>query len=388
MATDLASGFRSKAYVAYTAGGPITLEEVSYGPIAPDEIVVKTAATGICATDLKAAAGKFFCQPPMILGHESAGEVLAVGSAVHNLSPGDNVVLSYSSCGSCGSCVAGANAYCQELIHLNFTGSRPGGSVAAESTTTTPRQKLKGHFFGMSSMGDRIVARANCAVKLPPSTPPEELRLFASLGCGIQTGAGAIFNVAKPPPNSKILIFGAGSVGLTACLAAKLTSPSRLVVVDNRVEKLDMVPDYIRTAANLVNSSEFPDQDKLADGLRALTPASSGYDFVLDCVGRGDLVRVGHMVLKTRGMLIAVGGSQDMALQVPMRDHLTKGATFRGTHQGDSVPSTSIPLLIDLWRQGKFPFDELLTFYKFEDLDRALDDMKEGKVIKPVLVQM
>ncbi|KAK3936694.1 geraniol dehydrogenase [Diplogelasinospora grovesii] len=383
--TEFIPSFTSEAYVVHTAGAPITLEPIDYGALAPDEIVVSTSAVSVCASDLKAAAGNFYAyKPPVILGHESAGTVEQVGPNVHNLSPGDKVVLSYSSCHSCNNCLSGANPYCTSIAALNLTGEREDGSWAARSPTTG--NPVRGHFFGQSSMGRRIVARANCAVRLPRDTPETELRMFAALGCGIQTGAGAIFNVANPKPNSSILIFGAGSVGLAAVLAAHLASPAALVIVDNSPQKLVSLPECITTALTGSVDSSTLSEEHLVERLKALTPGNLGFDYVLDCVGRGELVRIGHRSLKPRGMVITVGGSADVALQVTMGEHLTKGATYRGTHQGDSVPSISIPLLIDLWRRGRFPFDQFLTEYEFDQLDKALADLKEGKAVKPVLV--
>ncbi|KAK3313095.1 chaperonin 10-like protein [Apodospora peruviana] len=392
---DLTKGFTSEAYVALSPTTPITLQSITYGPIAAGEIVLSTAAVSVCASDLKAAAGKFHgCSPPMILGHECAGTILGVGVSVtsQHLKPGDKVVLSYDSCRSCVECLAGASAYCHDLVKLNLSGLRQGvdGSRATAFCTAASGEPIKGHFFGQSSMGRTIVARANCvAVKLPDDTTPDQMRVFASLGCGIQTGAGAILNVARPEPNSSICIFGAGSVGLAACLAANLTSPKSLVVVDNSAAKLGMLPDCVRAAVtDLVDSSVLM-EEQLVERLKGLTSSDGGlggFDYVLDCVGRGELAKLGHRVLRPRGMLIAVGGSPDMALQVTLSQHLTKGVMFRGTHQGDSVPSISIPLMIDLWRQGKFPFDKLLSFYEFDALDKAMEDLKQGKVIKPVLV--
>ncbi|KAK0610163.1 chaperonin 10-like protein [Bombardia bombarda] len=380
----LTTGFTSPAYVVYHPGGPITLEPVAYGPIQPDEIVLSTAAVSVCASDLKVAAGKFYCQPPMILGHECAGTVLAVGSLVRDLALGDRVILSYDSCKNntpalekCTACAEGLNPYCRDMMALNMTGYRRDGSVAAGSITTLNGDgegkgvQLKGHLFGQSSMGRTI------------------LRLFASLGCGIQTGAGAVLNVARPKINSSICIFGAGSVGLSALMAAKLTSPSLLVVVDNSAAKLDMLPVVFKEGeVKLVDSSRIEGGETgLVERLKGMTGDGLGFDFVLDCVGRSEIIRVGHLTLRGRGMIVTVGGGGDAALGgVTMGQHLTRGITFRGTHQGDCLPWISLPLLIDLWRQGKFPFDKLLTFYKFEELHEAIQDLKDGKIIKPVLI--
>ncbi|KAK0721276.1 chaperonin 10-like protein [Apiosordaria backusii] len=387
--TPLADGFTSEAYISLSETSPITLAQIKYGPIAPDEVVVKTAAVSICATDLKAAAGKFLdLKPPLILGHEASGTVLEAGKDVHDLAPGDKVVLSYASCKNCDECISGGNAYCHSLRELNFTGTRKDGTLAGAVLGDDGKVvQIKGHFFGQSSMGRVIVARASCAVKLPPTTTAEEMKLFASLGCGIQTGAGAIWNVARPSPGSSICIFGAGSVGLAACLAARLGSPSRLVMVDNSKAKLEMLPACVRDAVTeLVDSGEIQDEGDFVARLKALTPDGLGFDFVLDCVGRGELVRMGHSALRSRGMVITVGGSTDTALQVPLSQHLARGITYRGTHQGDSVPSVAIPLMVDLWRQGKFKFEQLLAFYPFEDFDQAVKDLRGGRIVKAVLI--
>ncbi|KAK1760288.1 geraniol dehydrogenase [Echria macrotheca] len=376
---------RSKAYVALSLGGPITLETVTYWPIAPNELVIETAAASVCATDAKAAVGKVRVSPPIILGHECSGTVVQTGvDSARQFDVGDKVVLSYSSCGKCQQCAVGANPYCDERISLNFTGQPGDGIATVEKDGVT--YQVKGHFFGQSSMGKRIVARATSAVKLPRDTTEEEMRMFASLGCGIQTGAGTILNLAKPEVNSNILIFGAGSVGLAACLAAALTSPAALVVVDNSAAKLAMLPECVKTAAtNFVDSSGLSDED-LVQRLKELTPDGRGYNYALDCVGRGDLVKIGHLALRTRGTVITVGGGNDVALQVTISEHLGRGITYKGTHQGDSVPSVFIPHLIDLWRRGKFPFDRLLTYYEFDELDKAFEDVRSGKTIKPVLI--
>ena len=263
--------------------------------------------------------------------------VKEVGLNVQAVSAGDKVVLSYCSCRFCPMCLSGANPYCHSMLNLNFSGSRADGSSIAISKSSG--KALSGLFFGQSSMGRLVVARANCAVKLPESTTEAELRMFASLGCGVQTGSGAILNVAKPAPNSSICIFGAGAVGLAACLAAALTSPAKLVVVDNSAVKLAMLPGCIKNVVtDLVNSSNFTDETQLVDFLKALTPDGLGFDYALECVGRAELVKAGHLSLRARGTVITIGGSMEMALQTTMAQHLNRGITYRGTHQGDSVP--------------------------------------------------
>ncbi|KAK4443551.1 geraniol dehydrogenase [Podospora aff. communis PSN243] len=383
------TSIQTEAYIALSPSDPITLSPVTYPtPIRPDEILLATSAVSICATDLKATAGKFLTVPPLILGHEAAGTILQVGSAVSSLRPGDKVILSYASCHECRECQSGGNAYCERIWELNFSGGREGdGGVGAATILRDGEEvRVKTHFFGQSSMGRLVIARAVCAVKVDGNTTEEEMRMFASLGCGIQTGAGVIMNVARPESGRRILVFGAGAVGLAACLAAALTEPEVLVLVDNSGTKLGVLPGCVRgVVAEMVNS-EGVEEGVLVERLKGLTADGLGFDVAVDCVGRGDVVRVAHLALRARGMVVTVGGSKDVALQVTLSEHLGRGITYRGTHQGDSVPSQMIPHLIGLWRQGKFPFDKLLTFFEFDELHQAVQGVKEGKVIKPVLI--
>lgn len=199
----------SDAYVVRTNGGPIQIENVSYDNIGDQEILVENVAFSVCASDIKAAQGKFYLKPPMILGHESAGKggynkapcsrvcmyfthasrtaVKEVGRSVRTVKPGDRVILSYSHCKACPRCLHGHAPYCDEIRNLNFSGLRSDGSYAATDSDGNP---IKSFFFGQSSMGRFSLAHENCAVKVDATD--EELSKFAALGCGIQTGAGAI----------------------------------------------------------------------------------------------------------------------------------------------------------------------------------------------------
>ena len=198
--------FSTEGYVVHEAGGPIKLETIHYKPLYEREILVDTVAVSLCQTDLKAAKGEFLLKPPIILGHEAAGfgsstppssctpclltpsrTVKAVGSAVKGLKAGDAAVLSYASCADCPQCLSGRNAYCDSLEELNYSGRRIDGTVAATDDSGKP---LNSHFFGQSSMSRLVLAHEMNAVKVVATRA--ELQKFAALGCGIQTGAGAI----------------------------------------------------------------------------------------------------------------------------------------------------------------------------------------------------
>ncbi|KAK4621648.1 Aryl-alcohol dehydrogenase [Fulvia fulva] len=380
---------RTQAYVArppkQEGQTNIQLEDVTYKPLGPTELLVEIAAASICHTDIKAAQGNFHMKPPFIIGHEAAGTVEAVGDKVSYVQCGDKVALSYSHCQKCRFCLTGRQAYCEEIFPLNFGGQRDNGSSVVQDTAEGTGS-VKGLFFGQSSMSRLAIVRESCAVKLPPTTTKDDLTLFASLGCGHQTGAGAILNVARPPPGSRIVVFGAGAVGLSAIMAAKLSTPELLVLVDNSQTKLDMIAKEIVQDVAIVNCASLWNEGELATFIKDLTPDGRGVDFVVECTGNEAVNVEAHECLDKLGTLVNVGSSAGAKAGYEIGKQLVKGVTVRGTHQGDSVPRVMVPRMVEMWRAGRFPFDRLLTRYGFEDLDKALRDLGEGKIVKPVLV--
>ncbi|MBN7457269.1 alcohol dehydrogenase catalytic domain-containing protein, partial [Mycobacteroides abscessus] len=199
------------AALSASPAAPFTLQELELDEPRSDEVLVKIHATGLCHTDL---TFKSQVPIPAVLGHEGAGIVTAVGEAVSGISPGDHVVLSYRSCGSCRSCAAGERAYCSRSMRLNSAGIRADGSPTL-SNNGTP---VYGSFFGQSSFAQYALTGADNTVVVDPSI---DLAVAAPLGCGFQTGAGAVLNVLSPEPDSRLVVFGAGGVGLAAVMAAK-----------------------------------------------------------------------------------------------------------------------------------------------------------------------
>ncbi|KAK5133160.1 hypothetical protein LTR08_008096 [Meristemomyces frigidus] len=371
----------TEAYVA-RGGNSLKLEKVTYADLDGNEVLVDIVASSVCHSDVKAAGGSFHMRPPLIIGHEAAGYVKAVGPTATYVKPGDAVILAFASCENCRRCNSGKSPYCENMFGLNFTGKRSGGGEGVV-VVCEGEEEVKGLFFGQSSMSRIALVRESCCVKVECAR--DELVLFASLGCGIETGAGAILNVAKPAVGSSIAVFGGGAVGLSAILAAKLTSPACLVLVDNSQTKLDMIPKELLEGVHIVNSTNKSPEDVAAE-LKKLTPSGAGMDFAMDGVGNEIVLLTAHLSLDKLGTALIVGGSPNAKQQTKIENHLVNGLTTRGMHQGDSVPRVMLPHLIQLWRAGKFPFDKLLTVFKFEELHEALDEMHQGKLIKPLLV--
>ncbi|KAK1074326.1 hypothetical protein LTR12_002182 [Friedmanniomyces endolithicus] len=373
---------KTEAYIARTTS--LKLEPVTYPDPAPTEILVDIVAASLCHSDVRASQGTFHMKPPLILGHEGAGYVRSIGSGVTYVKPGDAVILSFASCGSCRRCEAGREPYCERLFPLNFLGEREGEGLQ-EEIVDGRGEGVKGLFFGQSSLSRVALVRERSCVKVEGEVGREDLRRFASLGCGVQTGAGAIFNIAKPPPGSSIAIFGAGAVGLSALMAAKLTQPGSLILIDNSPTKLAMIPSQLLTNVQTINSASLSHHDLIAE-IKNRTPDFRGLDYALDCVGHEAVTEAAYWSLDKLGTVLTIGGSATATPRLSTERTLVYGLTIRGTHQGDSVPRVMIPALIERWRKGEFPFELLLTEFKFEELGRAMEEMKAGRVIKPLLV--
>ncbi|KAK5108286.1 hypothetical protein LTR62_008601 [Meristemomyces frigidus] len=366
----------TEAWVA-RPNNKLNLESIHYSTLAPHEVLVDIVAASLCHTDIRTAAGTFHLSPPLILGHEASGYVRSVGSSVTYVHPGDAVVLAYASCGECRRCEMGKVAYCEQLFQLNFSG-REGAAHDVEG------KEVHGLFFGQSSMARVALVRERSCVRISSPCSREELRGFASLGCGVQTGAGAIMNVAKPAKGARIVVFGAGAVGLSAVMAARLREPERLVLVDNSAVKLEMISRELLGGVVVVNSAALS-HDELVAKLKGLTADGRGMDYALDCVGHEAVVNAAYQCLDKMGMVMNVGGSATARPQYEVERNLVNGLTIRGTHQGDSDPRVMIPQLIEMHRAGSFPFDKLLTSFGFEDLHKAIEDTHVGRVIKPIL---
>ncbi|MEU5320173.1 NAD(P)-dependent alcohol dehydrogenase [Streptomyces sp. NPDC021056] len=362
----------TRAAVVESGGAPFTLTDVQLDEPGPHEAVVRMVATGLCHTDLGVASGGLPFPLPGVLGHEGAGVVEAVGPAVTGIEPGDHVVLSFTSCGECGNCNGGHPAYCATWLPLNLIGGR---RADGSSTISRDGEALGGHFFGQSSFAERALVDERSLVKVDPDVPLESI---APLGCGVQTGVGAVWNVLKPVTGSTIVVLGAGAVGLSAVMAAALTPATTIVAVDRVGERLSLARDL--GATHTVNAGEAD----LVESLAAIT-GGRGADGVVETTGNVAVLRQGVDALGARGTLVVVGAppfGSEVALDV---NGLLGGKRIVGLTLGDAETQSFIPALVDLVKAGRLPLDRLISTYPFADIDQAVRDMGAGKAIKPVL---
>ncbi len=359
------------AAVVFEKAGPFSLERLEIGEPNDDEVLVRIVAAGICHTDL--AARDMYLPippPPSVFGHEGAGVVEKVGSRVTRVKPGDHVVLSWDCCGVCPSCQAGKDPYCLNFFLHNFHGARPDGTT----TLHQGDQVIHGSFFGQSSFADFALANERNVVKVRQDVP---LEILGPLGCGVQTGAGAVMNTFQPRPGASIAIFGAGTVGLSAVLAAVVCGCTTIIAVDIHAARLDMAREL--GATYTVNAAKVNPVEAILD------LSGGGVEFSLECVGNPRVLRQAVDILPRCGVCGLVGvvpPGTEVCLDM---DALMNGRTVRGIIEGDAIPNLFIPKLIDLYCQGRFPFDRLITYYPFEAINQAVEDMEKGRVIKPIL---
>ncbi len=358
------------AAVVFEKSGKFSLEPLEISEPRDNEVLVRIVGSGICHTDLAARDQHIPVPLPSVFGHEGAGIVEEVGSKVTKVQPGDHVALSWGCCGTCSSCRSGQDPYCKNFLALNFGGCRPDGTT----TLCQGDRPVHGSFFGQSAFANYALASEGNVVKVPQDVPVEVL---GPLGCGIQTGAGAVMNTFQPRPGSSIAIFGMGTVGISALLGALVCGCTTIIGVDIHPGRLDIAKKL--GASHIINANE---TDPVA---AVLELTDGGPDFSLECVGNPSVFRQAVDVLPLLGVCGLVGvvpPGTEVSLDMNL---IMNGRIVRGIIEGDAIPDLFIPKLIELYRQERFPFDKIMTFYPLEEINKAVEDMEQGRVIKPIL---
>lgn len=368
------------ALVVPELNGKFELQQVSLDDLQPDEALIEIHASGVCHTDLNCALGRLPCEPNAVLGHEGGGIVVEAGSNVTEAAPGDKVLLSFAHCGACPGCQSGHPAYCYHFDARNFGGKRPDGTTAMFLPTADGKGRTPVHstFFGQSSFARLAIVHRSSIVRVPADTP---LELFAPLGCGIQTGFGAVINTLKVKPGSSVAVFGVGSVGLAAVMAAKAVGAGTIIAVDLHTNRLDLAKELGATDGVIGGS----DLDKIVGDIRAICPPL-GVDFAVDCAGVPIVVETMVAALGMNGRAATVGApGPGHYAKIDIMGHLTYGKEYVGCTEGDSNPPQFIPYLIDLHAQGKLPLEKIIKYYDVKDFQDALHDAHTGKTVKAVL---
>ena len=359
-----------QAAIAINPETPFTIADFQLDDPRADEVLVRLVATGICHTDIAVKNQDVLLPLPMILGHEGAGIVENVGSAVTHLKQGDHVVLSGDSCGTCNKCHHGQTSYCDEFIERNLTGFRVDGS----SPVSNHDEPIRGRFCGQSSFSTHSVVPARSAIKIATA---HSLELMGPLGCGLTTGVGTVVNALNPRAGDSIAIFGAGTVGLSAVMGGVLSGCSTIIIVDPVASRRQMALELGATIA--LN----PMDGDVAEEIVSMT--KGGADFSVECSGAPAAVNSAVSCLARPGWCAQVGATPGGTIHPLDMDHVGFGRGIKGVVMGDANPQTFVPYLANLHAQGRLPFERFVKYYDFADINTAIADSKSGEVIKPIL---
>lgn len=364
---------QTQAAVIYSGQPGFRYETVEIEAPRADEILVRVLGVGLCHTDLVFSSGAAPYPFPAVLGHEGSGIVEAVGAGVQKVRPGDSVLITFRSCGACDRCGAGDAAYCRTMPMLNYTGRRTDGTCAL-SNEAGP---VSSNFFGQSSFAGHAITYERNVVKVDAALPVE---IMGPLGCGIQTGAGAVMRSLGAKKGSSLLVTGGGSVGLSAVIGAKIQGCATIILVEPMAPRRQLATEF--GATHCIDPESQPD---VAAAVRAILPM--GVDNALDTTGIPAVQAAALASLGSKATLGLVGVS---APGTPMPGEvntvMTFGQSVKGIIEGDSDPDEFIPELIEHFRAGRLPFDKLVRTYPLSQINEAIAAQHHGDCVKAVLI--
>lgn len=339
----------------------------------PDEVVVRIAGVGLCHTDLAVQHGHLPFLLPGVVGHEGSGTVLAIGDNVTKVGVGDHVAMTFNSCGTCVPCTKGKPSYCDEFMSRNFGGARADGT----SPLSNGDQALGSYFFGQSSFGTHAIARDRNVVKIDDRL---DISLAGPLGCGIQTGAGAVMRSMKCEQGSSLLITGGGSVGLAAVLGAVVQGVETIIVAEPVAARRELALGL--GATHVLDPTVGP----LSKQVREILPP--GIDYALDTTAIGPVLTEAIASLARPGTLGLVGvpANPEATLPLGLIEMQGSGLRVMGIVEGDSDPDTFLPELVSLHLAGRFPFDRLIQTMPLSQINTAVTAQSRGEVVKVVLL--
>jgi S-(hydroxymethyl)glutathione dehydrogenase/alcohol dehydrogenase len=362
-----------KAAICRELNKPVVVETIKVDGPKRGEVTVRLAACGVCHSDLSATNGTIPLPPPLVLGHEGAGEVVEIGEGVSDLAVGDHVVTSFIyMCGKCRFCSGGRPVLCVEQGKALTT--PPEGTPR----TTDAAGKPLNVFSGCGVMAEYATLSTDNVVKIDSKIPLDRAAL---VGCAVTTGVGAVFNTARVEPGATVAVFGCGGVGLNAIQGAVIAGAERVLAIDTMEGKLEMAKKFGATDTLLIK----PGQDATKD-IKKLT--GGGPDYAFECVGLGALAEAAYKAIRRGGKAVIVGVARptDSAGIKPM-GMVFEEKTIQGSYFGSCVPRVDFPRMLQLYMAGKLKLDELITRrYKIDEAPQAFADLESGKNARGVIV--
>lgn len=358
----------------YRDSRPLSIEELELAPPGRDEVLVRMRAAGLCHSDLSVINGDRPRPMPMVLGHEAAGEVAAVGEGVGDLALGDPVALVFvPSCGHCGPCAEGRPALCEPAAKANVAGMLLSGSRRLTAADGTPVH----HLLGCSAFADHAVVSRRSLVKLPQGLPWDEAALF---GCAVLTGVGAVVNTAQVRAGQSVGIVGLGGVGLAAVLGAVAAGAREVVAID-------LAPAKRELASALGATSDF--DGAAADcAERVLAATGGGLDHVFEFAGSVRAFELAYRITRRGGTTVTAGLPPPTAtFALPVLNLVAEERTIKGSYVGTCVPSRDLPHFVSLYRGGRLPVQRLMSGrLTLAQINEGFDRLQSGEAVRQVVV--
>jgi NDMA-dependent alcohol dehydrogenase len=363
-----------RAAVLRELNEPLTVEQVELQAPGPGEVELSLAAAGVCHSDWNVVTGATTNPLPAVLGHEGAGIVTAVGPGVETVAEGDHVILSWlPACGRCFYCTRGRPVLCEVAMEDMFRGTLPGGALRL-SQNGTPLY----HYSYLSAFAERCVVPEGCCIRVRDDAP---LPIAALVGCAVMTGYGAAVLRAEVGPGSVVAVFGAGGVGLSAVMGARLAGADAVVAIDPVEFKRQTALEVGATHAVDPTSEDVP------TALRELTE-NRGADVALDTAGAPGVVAQAYETVRRGGTVVAVGlPPEGLTADLPAPDLPRTEKVVTGSFYGSCDPPVDMPKVIDLYMEGRLPLDRLVSkTYFLDEVNEAFAAMNAGEVARAVIV--
>jgi len=356
----------------YADTKPIEVQTLNLAGPGPGELQIAIRAAGICHSDLSVIDGNRPRPVPMVLGHEAAGEVLAVGSGVKSFTVGDRVVLAFMpSCGECESCLSGRAALCEPGAAANAAGTL----LSGDRRWTAPSGDHPHHHLGVSAFSEQVVVSEKSAVLIPDDMPFDVAAVF---GCAALTGVGAALNAAEVQPGESVAIFGLGGVGLSALLGAKLAGAAQIIAVDP-------VPSKRSLALELGATVAFDGGD---DTVSAIVEASDGgVHKTIETAGSARVLEAAYSATRRGGTTVTVGlPHPDDELRIKAVSLVAEEKTLRGSYLGSGNPSVMLPQLFAHWQAGDLPVERLITHrLTLDEINDGFDRLASGEAVRQII---
>ena len=355
-----------RGVIARSKGAPVEVVDVVVPDPGPGEALVRVETCGVCHTDLHYREGAINDDYPFLLGHEAAGTVEAVGEGVTQVAPGDFVVLNWRAvCGQCRACAKGTPWYCFDTHNATQR------MTLTDGTELTPA-------LGIGAFAEKTLVAAGQCTKVDPEASAAAVGL---LGCGVMAGFGAAVNTGGVTRGDSVAVIGCGGVGNAAIAGAALAGATTVIAVDLDDRKLELARGF--GATHTVHAGQ---QDPV-EVIRELT-GGFGADVVIDAVGRPETYRQAFYARDLAGTVVLVGvPSPEMVLELPLLDVFGRGGALKSSWYGDCLPSRDFPMLVDLYRQGRFDLDAFVSeTIGLDDVEPAFEKMERGDVLRSVVV--